>query len=74
MKITVTQLNNYISGLVSCDSVLTNIAVSGETLNVKVSRDYVYFTLKDEQSQVECFSYAHLVKNIQSGQNVTALT
>ena len=72
MKITVTQLNNYISGLVSCDSVLTNIAVSGETLNVKVSRDYVYFTLKDEQSQVECFSYAHLVKNIQSGQNVTA--
>ena len=72
MKITVTQLNNYINGLVSCDSVLSSLCVSGETLNVKISKDYVYFTLKDEQSQVECFSYAHLIKGIQNGQNVTA--
>lgn len=57
MTISVTQLNNYISGLLEVDGVLSNVSVRGEITNVKRYRDCWYFSLKDEGTAINCFSY-----------------
>ena len=58
MTISVTQLNNYIHGVFDIDGVLNDISVCGEVTNVKSSRDGWYFSLKDENSAIDCFCYA----------------
>lgn len=58
MTITVTQLNNYIRGIFSIDSVLGDLTVCGEITNVKRSRDGWYFSLKDDGGAINCFCYA----------------
>lgn len=58
MTISVSQLNNYIRGLLDIDGVLNDLSVCGEVTNVKQSRDGWYFTLKDENSAIDCFCYA----------------
>jgi exodeoxyribonuclease VII large subunit len=51
--ITVSKLTDYISGLIGEDPFLSRIYVRGEVSNVKYhSRGHVYFTLKDENSQL----------------------
>lgn len=57
MTITVTQLNNYIHGLVDIDGVLSNVSVRGEITNLKKSFNGWYFSLKDEQASINCFCY-----------------
>lgn len=57
MTITVSQLNNYIHGVVDIDGVLSNVSVRGEVTNLKKARDGWYFSLKDEQSAINCFCY-----------------
>lgn len=57
MTITVSQLNNYIRGLIDLDGVLSDVSVCGEVTNLKKSRDGWYFSLKDEQASVNCFCY-----------------
>lgn len=57
MVINVTQLNNYLNGLIEIDAVLSNVSVCGEITNVKRSRDGWYFSLKDENSAIDCFCY-----------------
>ena len=58
MTITVTQLNNYIRGLIDIDTVLNDVTVCGEITNVKRARDGWYFSLKDDDSAINCFCYA----------------
>lgn len=58
MTISVSQLNNYVRGLLDIDGVLNDLSVCGEVTNVKQSRDGWYFTLKDENSAIDCFCYA----------------
>ena len=58
MTITVTQLNNYIRGLIDIDAVLNDVTVCGEITNVKRARDGWYFSLKDDDSAINCFCYA----------------
>lgn len=57
MTISVSQLNNYIHGVIDIDGVLSNISVSGEVTNLKKARDGWYFSLKDEQAAINCFCY-----------------
>ena len=49
--ITVSQLNNYIKGVLDTDRLLTDILVMGEISNFKQhSSGHLYFTLKDNES------------------------
>lgn len=57
MTITVTQLNNYIKGVLDIDGVLSNLSVCGEITNVKQNKDGWYFSLKDDNSAINCFCY-----------------
>lgn len=57
----VTELNEYIKGLVEADAFLGSVAVRGELSNYKVyPSGHHYFTLKDQQSSLRCvmFRYA----------------
>lgn len=52
----VSQLNGYIKRILQTDPLLGNVAVIGEISNLKHhSTGHVYFTLKDENSKINCF-------------------
>ena len=72
MIITVSQLNNYIKGIVDMDSNLALLSVSGEVTNAKLVHGCWYYTLKDEYSQIDCFSYANDVADIPNGIQLVA--
>lgn len=57
MTITVSQLNNYIRGVVDIDGVLSDVSVRGEITNLKRARDGWYFSLKDDVAAINCFCY-----------------
>ena len=57
MTISVTQLNNYIRGLIDMDGVLSYLTVAGEVTNIKRYGSGYYFSLKDENSAINCFCY-----------------
>lgn len=58
MTLTVSQINNYIRGIFDFDSTLDDVTVCGEVTNVKAYSKGWYFSLKDEQSAINCFCYA----------------
>lgn len=64
--VSVSQLNEYISRVLQTDPLLGNISVKGEISNLKYhSTGHVYFSMKDEQSKINCFlpaSYAERLK------------
>lgn len=63
--IAVSQLNEYISRILTTDPLLGNISVKGEISNLKYhSSGHVYFSLIDDGSKVNCFLPASYVKNI----------
>ena len=64
MTITVTQLNNYIRGVLDLDTVLSDLSVCGEITNVKKARDGWYFSLKDEGGAINCFCYDSQVQPV----------
>lgn len=70
MTITVTQLNNYLKGILDLDGVLDNVSVSGEITNVKAYGSGWYFSLKDEQAAINCFCYASNVRPEQGARAV----
>ena len=57
MTITVTQLNNYIRGLIDMDGVLGDLTVAGEVTNIKRYCAGYYFSLKDDGGAINCFCY-----------------
>lgn len=64
--VTVTQLNDYISRVLTTDPLLGNIRVTGEITNLKYhSSGHVYFSITDENSKINCFFPASYVKNLQ---------
>ena len=53
--ISVTQLNEYISRVLSTDPLLTNVTVHGEASGVKYhSNGFIYFSLVDQSAKVNC--------------------
>ena len=62
---TVTQVNHHISCLFRDDPALGAILVKGELSNVKyASSGHLYFSLKDENSQIRCAMWASDVKKM----------
>ena len=63
--VSVTQLNEYISRVLSTDPLLGNIRVTGEITNLKYhSSGHIYFSITDENSKINCFFPASYVKNL----------
>ena len=71
MTISVTQLNNYIRGLIDMDSILGDLTVAGEVTNVKRYGSGYYFSLKDDGGAINCFCY-NAVQALQQGNIVIA--
>ncbi len=56
--LSITQVNEYIRGMMDADSLLTGLAVSGEISNYKVyPSGHHYFTLKDENAALRCVMF-----------------
>ena len=63
--ITVSQLNEYISRILTNDPLLSNIPVKGEISNLKFhSSGHVYFSLIDTDSKINCFLPSSYLRNI----------
>ncbi|HZK61787.1 MAG TPA: exodeoxyribonuclease VII large subunit [Anaerovoracaceae bacterium] len=75
--IKVSQLNGYIKRVLQSDPLLGNVSVIGEISNLKNhGSGHIYFTLKDEQSKINCFLGADMLKDIRfelaEGMEITA--
>lgn len=75
-NLSVTQANNYIKKIIDNDFILNNLCVKGELSNFKLhSSGHLYFSLKDENSKVNCVMFRNYAENIdfipQNGMMVT---
>lgn len=73
--LTVSQLNNYIKKVLDNDFILKNACIKGELSNFKAhSSGHVYFSLKDDQSKVNCIMFKTFAENLaftpENGDNV----
>ena len=66
-SLTVTELNNYIKGLVEGDDVLSFAAVSGEISNFKehYASGHLYFSLKDENAQLKAVMFRSAAQTLE---------
>ena len=63
--VSVTQLNEYISRVLTTDPLLGNIRVTGEITNLKFhTSGHVYFSIADAASKINCFFPSSYVKNL----------
>lgn len=63
--VSVSQVNGYIKRILQSDPILGNVSVIGEISNLKYhSSGHVYFTLKDENSKLNCFLASEYLRNI----------
>ncbi len=63
--IKVSQVNSYIKRILQTDPVLGNISVTGEISNLKFhGTGNVYFSLKDNDSKLNCFLSLEYLKNL----------
>ena len=63
--ISVSQLNDYISNVISDNPLLSNVQVVGEISNLKYhSSGHIYFSINDDYSKVNCFFPASYVRNL----------
>ncbi len=59
----VTELNGYVKNLLLNDVILNNIFVTGEVVGYKKHfSGHLYFTLKDEESSINCVMFKHATK------------
>lgn len=75
---TVSKVNQYIKNMFQSDYALNRIYIKGEVSNLKYhSSGHIYFTLKDEKSQMACVMFAGqrsgLSFHMTEGQNVIVL-
>lgn len=73
----VSQLNAYIKRVLQSDPLLSSVSVVGEVSNLKFhGTGHVYFTLKDQNSKINCFLSAdnlrHLRFELSDGMEITA--
>ncbi|MEN9406376.1 MAG: hypothetical protein RLZ12_660, partial [Bacillota bacterium] len=64
---TVSRLTNYLAELLDCESELQRLLLEGEISNFKKYRasGHIYFTLKDERSQIKAVMFAAYAKQLQ---------
>lgn len=65
--LSVTEVNNYLKKIADNDFILNNLKVKGEVSNFKVhSSGHIYFSLKDENSKVNCVIFKSDAVNVSS--------
>lgn len=63
--LSVSDLNEYIKGLMDTDEILCDVWVRGEISSCKLhTSGHLYFTLKDEASQINCVMWRNSVQHI----------
>ncbi len=63
--LTVRELTKYIKNLLESDSKLSNLFVRGEISNLrKQSSGHIYFSLKDEETQIKCVFFRRANENL----------
>ena len=63
--LSVCEVNNYVKKLVENDFILKNLNVKGEISNLKFhSSGHIYFSLKDENSKVNCIMFKNNAVNL----------
>lgn len=63
--LSVGEVNNYVKNLVENDFILKNLNVKGEISNLKFhSSGHIYFSLKDENSKVNCIMFKNNAVNL----------
>ena len=71
--ISVSQLGNYIKNIFDAEELLHNIPVVGEVFGVSLSRNVIYFSLKDENATLQCVCfYPALADLIEEGAKIIA--
>lgn len=71
--ISVSQLGNYIKNIFDAEELLHNIPVVGEVFGVSLSRNVIYFSLKDENATLQCVCfYPALAEFIEEGAKIIA--
>lgn len=55
--ITVTRFNTYIKQIFDAEELLHNISIVGEVFGVSLSRNVLYFSLKDENASLPCVCF-----------------
>ena len=75
--VSVSQLNGYIKRILQTDPILGNVSVVGEISNLKFhGSGHVYFTLKDQNSKINCFLPADRARELRyelsEGMEITA--
>ena len=69
--ITVSKLNTYIKQIFESETLLHNISVVGEVFGVSVSRNVIYFSLKDESASLSCVCfYPNFINQIIEGNKI----
>ena len=64
-SLSVGEVNNYVKKLVENDFILKNLNVKGEISNLKFhSSGHIYFSLKDENSKVNCIMFKNNAVNL----------
>ncbi len=75
--VSVSQLNKYIKEMFAYDNILKNVIVKGEVSNFKESRENYYFSLKDDQSNIQCIIFTNYsgacvdLTNVSDGAQIT---
>ena len=55
--ITVSKFNSYIKQIFDAEQLLHNISIVGEVFGLSISRNVIYFSLKDEQASLTCVCF-----------------
>ena len=75
--VSVSRLNEYVKKIFDYNSTLKNFYLKGEISGFKQSGGHYYFSLKDENSQVDCMIFSSYARNLnfrpENGQEVIAL-
>ena len=62
---TVTELNNYIKGIIDEDALLSEVYVSGELSNYKIyPSGHHYFTMKDQEGALRCVMFRSAASSV----------
>ena len=70
MTISVTQLGNFLKAMVDSEVLLYDLKVEGEISNYRQSSEVVFFVLKDQNAQIDCFCYNPPKTRLTDGQQV----
>ncbi len=69
--ISVSKFNNYIKQIFDSEELLHNIAIEGEVFGVSITRNVIYFNLKDEDASLPCVCfYPNYVDKIVEGNKI----